>query len=69
MVSDWQDALWYAAITTALAGGGVSVAAFVFRSKRGECSDIARRSHILYLISYILMSISIFFIAFRGLVQ
>lgn len=69
MVSDWQDALWYAAITTALTGGGVSVAAFVIRSKRGESNDIARKSHILYLISYILMSVSIFLIAFRGLVQ
>ncbi len=69
MVNDLQDALWYAAIAAGVAGGGVSVAAFVIRTKRGEREETAHKTHILYLISYILMSVSIFFIAFRGLIQ
>jgi hypothetical protein len=69
MVSDWQDAFWYAAIVMALAGGGASIVAFVVRSKGGGGDETARKAHILYLVSYIFMSVSIFFIAFRGLLQ
>lgn len=69
MLNDWQGALWYAAIGTAVAGGIVSLSAFFLRTRHSDDPESSRKAHILYLISYILMSISIFFMAFRGLVQ
>lgn len=69
MLIDWPDVLWYVAIASAFAGGIVSVTAYGIRTRHEDNDENARKAHILYLISYILMSISVFFIAFRGLMQ
>lgn len=69
MLSAWQNVLWYAAVIAAIAGGVFSVAGFTMRARRRGDPDTAQKSHILYLASYVLMSVSIFLIAFRGLVQ
>lgn len=69
MLIDWQDVLWYAAVASAFSGGIVSVIAYSFRTRHEGNDENARKTHLLYLVSYILMSVSIFFIAFRGLLQ
>ena len=69
MLSAWQGELWYAAVAAAIAGGVASLAAFTMRTRRRDDPDTADKTRILYLASYVLMSISIFLIAFRGLVQ
>jgi hypothetical protein len=45
------------------------VVAFSIRTRREDNDENARKTHRLYLVSYILMSASVFFIAFRGLLQ
>jgi uncharacterized membrane protein len=69
MLSAWQGVLWYAAVAVAIAGGVVSLAAFTMRTRRRGNPDTVHKTRILYLTSYILMSVSVFLIAFRGLVQ
>lgn len=69
MLIGWQDVLWYAAIASAFAGGIVSVTAYSVRTRHEDNDENARKVHILYLISYILMSVSVFFVAFRGLLS
>jgi hypothetical protein len=68
-VMDWANVFWGASVFSAVVGGGVSLVAFTV-SKRGNNGEKERRKvHILYLVSYIFMSVSIFIIAFRGLLQ
>ena len=65
---DWLALLWIAAVTSALAGGVASTAAYWTRRRNPTDERAHHRSHILYLLSYILMSISVFFVALRGLI-
>jgi hypothetical protein len=70
-VTDWQNFLWWAAVVMAVAGGVVSTTAYVIgrRDRGGKNGDkkLKNKTHVLYLVSYIFMSISIFLIALRGL--
>jgi len=68
-VSDWLQFLWTLAVASAVGGGIVSLIAFNVSRKRPQDEAAKKRSHVLYLLSYVLMSISIFFIAFRGLLK
>lgn len=56
--------LWYLIVATALAGGALSLAAYHARS-RGPAGGSNR----LYLVSYILMSVSIALFAVAGLMR
>ncbi len=69
VVGDWQNVLWYAAVAAAVAGGVASISAFGLKMRRGEAPATADKVRVLYLASYVLMSVSVFLIAFRGLVQ
>ena len=70
-MTDWQNFLWWAAVATAVTGGVVSTSAYVinWRGQDGKEGDmeLKQKIHVLYLVSYIFMSVSIFFIALRGL--
>lgn len=68
-MSDWLQFLWTLAVASAVGGGVVSLIAFYVGRKGPENEATKKRSHVLYLLSYVLMSISIFFIAFRGLLK
>ncbi len=68
-MSDWLHFLWTLAVASAVGGGVVSLIAFYVGRKDPENEATKKRSHVLYLLSYVLMSISIFFIAFRGLLK
>ncbi len=68
-MSDWLQLLWTLAVASAVGGGVVSLIAFYVGRKRPQDEATKKRSHVLYLLSYALMSISIFFIAFRGLLK
>ena len=68
-MSDWLHFLWTLAVASAVGGGVVSLIAFYISRKGPEDEAAKKRSHVLYLLSYVLMSISIFFIAFRGLLK
>lgn len=58
--------LWYLTVATALAGGGLSLAAY---RARAAGPNGARSSNRLYLLSYILMSVSIGLFAAGGLLR
>ncbi len=68
-MSDWLHFLWTLAVASAVGGGVVSLIAYYVGRMGPEDEATKKRSHILYLLSYVLMSISIFFIAFRGLIK
>ena len=56
-------------MAAAASGGVVSLTAY-YVGRKGSVDEAAKkRSHVMYLLSYVLMSISIFFIAFRGLIK
>jgi uncharacterized membrane protein len=64
---EWPEFFRVTAIIFAACGGTVSVAAFVWGRRTRNNKTSARTPHIMYLISYILMSLSIFFISIIGL--
>ncbi len=66
---DWAGILWAASVTCAVLGGGCSITAFIVSRRDGDGETVRQRAHIIYLTSYVLMSMSIFFLAFRGLLQ
>lgn len=68
-VIDWLQLLWTLAVASAVGGGVFSLIAFYVGRKRPQDEAARKKSHALYLFSYVLMSISIFFIAFRGLLK
>jgi len=61
---DWLDLLWWSAVVIAIAGGLLSTGAFVLERRAGVREP---RAHVLYLASYVCLSLSIFCVAFRGL--
>lgn len=61
-----QPLLWYLVVATALAGGGLSLMAYRARRRDGARARSANR---LYLLSYILMSVSIALFAIGGLLR
>jgi hypothetical protein len=63
---DWLDLFWWGAVVTAVAGGVLSTGAFVLERRTGGREP---HSHVLYLASYVCMSLSIFCVAFRGLID
>lgn len=65
---DWSATAHSLAIVLAVAGGGASVLAYHIRRRElRDGGEPAPRSHITYLASYILMSLSIFCLALSGL--
>jgi hypothetical protein len=69
-MTGWIAVLHGLAIALAVGGGAVGMLAYLIR--RRELRDglpRARRSHIAYLTSYILMSLSIFCVALGGLLD
>ncbi len=68
-MSAWLNLFWTLAVASAVGGGVVSLIAYYVGRKRPQDEATKKRSHVLYLLSYVLMSISIFFIAFRGLLK
>ena len=68
-MTGWITLLHGLAIVLAIGGGAAGTLAYMMgqREQRNGVAP-ARRSHITYLISYILMSLSIFFVALGGLV-
>lgn len=58
--------LWYLIMGTAVAGGGLSLAAFRARETGPAGNRTAGR---LYMLSYILMSVSMALLALRALLQ
>ncbi len=68
-MSDWLQFLWTLAVASAVGGGVVSLIAFYVGRKGSGDEAAQKRSHVMYLLSYVLMSISVFFIAFRGLIK
>jgi hypothetical protein len=69
MLIGWQDLLSYSAVTLAVVGGILSVTAYFIRRKKGDSEPNTRKAYLLFLASYILMSVSVFLIAFRGLLM
>jgi hypothetical protein len=63
----WTDILRWLAIALAVGGGLASLAAFWIGRRADTESPNARRAHVTYLVSYILMSLSVFFLALGGL--
>ena len=66
---DWIGLLWKASVVCAVFGGCCSLAAFIVSKRNGDDGTSRQKAHVIYLVSYILMSMSIFFMAFRGLLQ
>jgi hypothetical protein len=65
---DWIAVLHDLAITLALGGGAVGALAYLVRRREvRDGSPSAQRSHIAYLTSYVLISLSIFCVALGGL--
>lgn len=61
------DILRMIAATTAVFGGSLSVAAFYQKRRETEAGDQENLVRVLYLTSYVLMSISMAIFAFSGL--
>lgn len=61
-----QSLLWYLLVASALAAAGLSLAAYRTRSRGGAGARSANR---LYLLSYILMSVSMALFALGGLIR
>lgn len=64
---EWPEFFRVAAIIFAVCGGTVSVVAFVAGRRARDNNTNAKTSHIMYLISYILMSLSIFLMSINGM--
>jgi hypothetical protein len=65
---DWIPVLRGLAIALALGGGAIGMLAYLIRRREvRNGSPSAHRSHIAFLTSYILMSLSIFCVALGGL--
>lgn len=63
---EWMETLHAVAIAFAVGGGLMSSAAFVIGRKASDEST-AKRVHIIYLSSYVMMSLSVFFVSLQGL--
>jgi small neutral amino acid transporter SnatA (MarC family) len=63
---DLFSLLWYALVGTAVLGAVLSIAAYMVRSQGPGAARVADR---LYLLSYVLMSVSIAIFAVRGLLR
>lgn len=67
---DWDNLLYTLAIVLAVAGGISSLASWKMRKKEpAPESTRPAPAHILTMLAYILMSLSIFFVALRGLLS
>ena len=67
---DWDNLLYTLAIVLAVAGGISSLAGWKMRKKEpAPESTRPAPAHILTMLAYILMSLSIFFVALRGLLS
>lgn len=67
---DWDNLLYTLAIVLAVAGGILSLAGWKMRNKEpAPESTRPAPAHILTMLAYILMSLSIFFVALRGLLS
>jgi hypothetical protein len=64
---DWPGTLRWVAIVAATAGGMASLGAFALGRRPDGGERHRRGAHILYLVSYLLMSLSIFFLALAGI--
>ena len=65
---DWSNLLHTLSIVLAIAGGIFSLAGWWMRKREPEPkTNRAALSHVLTIIAYILMSLSIFLFALRGL--
>jgi len=65
---DWNNLLYIVSIVLAVAGGISSLAGWKMRKREPSPeSTRATPAHMLTMLSYILMSLSIFFVALRGL--
>lgn len=66
---DWPGTLRWVAIVAAVAGGAASLGAFVLGRRPGGGERHRRGAHVLYLVSYLLMSLSVFFLALGGILD
>jgi hypothetical protein len=67
---EWIAVLHGVAIALAVGGGAVGTLAYLIRRREvREGRPSAQRSHIAFLASYILMSLSIFCVALGGLLD
>ena len=67
---DWAAVLHSLGIALAVGGGAVGMLAYLIRRREvREGWSSAQRSHIAFLTSYILMSLSIFCVALGGLLD
>jgi uncharacterized membrane-anchored protein len=65
---DWLSFFWVLAVVNAIAGGIASVVAYGLAKRRAGDEGARRRVQRIYMVSYVLMSISILCVAFRGLI-
>jgi uncharacterized membrane protein len=69
-MTDWTAVLHGLAIVLAVGGGILGTLAYLIRRREvRDGAPQAKRSHIVYLTSYILMSLSIFCVALGGLLD
>ena len=66
---DWSTFFWILAIVNAVAAGATSIVAYVIARRAADDDSTRRRSHAIYMTSYVLMSASILFVALRGFAQ
>jgi hypothetical protein len=70
VTTDWIAVLHGLAIALAIGGGAAAMLAYLIRRREvRDGSPSAQRSHIAFLTSYILMSLSIFCVALGGLLD
>lgn len=66
VVIDWDQLLWWLMVIAAVGGGVLSVAAYWFQRASPESRKTGDR---MYIVSYVLMSISVLLFAARGMID